>query len=118
MAAARSCCLAVPSVIAGRLLGGFSAPLFETLGVNRNSSVDWSVSVSAYPGVTAIPAGFQPWRRVRQFHLTQRTFLENIAMVGIDLGKHVFHIHWQDSTAKAVRRMESVQNAAPQNSNR
>jgi len=39
MATARSCCLAVPSVIAGRLLG-FSAPLFETLGVNRNSSVD------------------------------------------------------------------------------
>jgi hypothetical protein len=39
-------------------------------------------------------------------------------MVGIDLGKHVFHIHWQDSTGKAVRRMESVQKAAPQNSSR
>jgi transposase len=30
--------------------------------------------------------------------------MENVALVGIDLGKHVFHIHCQDESGKAVLR--------------
>jgi transposase len=30
--------------------------------------------------------------------------MEHVALVGIDLGKHVFHLHCQDSTGKAVLR--------------
>jgi transposase len=30
--------------------------------------------------------------------------MEDVALVGIDLGKHVFHLHCQDSAGKAVLR--------------
>lgn len=36
--------------------------------------------------------------------LIRRSIMENIALIGIDLGKNSFHIHCQDSHGKALFR--------------
>jgi hypothetical protein len=102
MATARSCCLAVPRVVAGRLLG-FSASPCETLGsiVNRQLIGRYSsplfmrgrnpgwISSATRPSIVLFDA---------------EAIMEDVALVGIDLGKHVFHLHCQDSAGKAVLR--------------
>ncbi len=39
--------------------------------------------------------------------IIRRTIMENIALIGIDLGKNSFHIHCQDHRGKAVYRKNS-----------
>lgn len=40
----------------------------------------------------------------RQVDYSGEIIMENIALIGIDIGKHSFHIHCQDSTGKALLR--------------
>jgi hypothetical protein len=36
--------------------------------------------------------------------LTSGTVMENIALLGIDLGKHIFHVHAQDKAGHQLWR--------------